>query len=133
MLSELTAAEQDWVRGNLGALVDLGISATPDGLGDLFDEQYGEWIALPADRRYDPNPIINVIGIGFGEYLRFHTGLTWMLQADEHGTDLVLAGGPEIVIAPTSVIAKRWTAGETGFLDALAASMIERVQAASRG
>jgi len=130
MLAELGLAEQQWMRDNLGALVELGITLDPPSLQALYDEQYAAWAALPEAERYDPAPVITVIGVGLGEYLRHHTGMSWMVENRGDESELALAGSaPDTaVLYPASAIGQRWRAGERGFLVALAAAMIEDVR-----
>lgn len=130
-ITQLNAAEQAWVAESLASLPGMG-GADGDivALGAVYDDALRGWTATAAapEGRPDPNDVINRLGIGFGEYVRTHTGLAWVIAGDEYGTELALHGQPgDIVLYPANLVAKRWVAGETGVLPGLAADLIERV------
>lgn len=128
-ITELSAAEQDWVAETLASLPGLGVA---DGdivaLGAAYDDALRTWTAAEPETRPDPNDLINRFGIGFGEYVRTRAGLAWVIASDEYGTDLALHGQPgDIVLYPANMVAKRWVAGEAGVLPGIAAGLIEQI------
>lgn len=128
-ITELNDAERAWIAESLASLREAGIA---DGdivaLGAAYDHALGGWLAMPLEERPDPNDVVNRFGIGFGEHLRHHTGLAWVIASDEYGTELALHGQPgDVLLHPANLVAKRWVAGETGVLPALAAGLIERL------
>jgi hypothetical protein len=73
----------------------------------------------------DPNAIINMIGLAFGQVLVDRLGLAWVVATDEHGTEIALHGElGDLLVYPTNLVGKRWASGEDKFLDALGTQMI---------
>lgn len=85
------------------------------------------WCLFTANLREtgtDPNHVINMIGLAFGQHLATACGLSWVVATDEHGTEIALHAQPgDILIYPTNLVAKRWTASEGAFMEELFAHM----------
>ena len=124
-------AELSWIADHLGRLAAAGVDVTDAAaLGAHYDELLTGWIASPRD----PNPDINLIGLGLGEHLRRRTILDWAVVTDAHGTEMALHGRPgEIVIYPANAVAKRWAAHETGFLPAFVEETVAAVSRIASG
>jgi len=81
------------------------------------------WYLFTANLREtgaDPNRVINMIGLAFGHHLVTACDLSWVVATDEHGTEIALHAQPgDILIYPTNLVAKRWTAREGAFMEKL--------------
>lgn len=121
-LSPLASGEQQWISANLAILSDLGVDlADPGQLGDLYDAQLGQWEPGGENVGQDPNPTINLIGLGLGEHLARRCGLRWCVATDARGAEIAIHRQPgDILIYPTNTVAKRWVAREYGFLPGFA-------------
>jgi hypothetical protein len=114
----LDAAEQDWIRDNLSQLTDAGVDIHDAGqIGAHYDHLLAHWLSSGDDDRSDPNPDINLIGIGLGQHFVARMGLEWGAVTDPAGTEISVHGQPgDILIYPTNAVAKRWVAQEAGFI-----------------
>ncbi len=129
----LTDAERNWIADRLAQLAALE-ALDLVRLGDLYDRRFAEWQAAPQHDRFDPNEVISLVGVGFGEQLRRLADLQWVIATDHFGTDLALKGEPgEIFLFPLNMLAKRWEAGEVGFIPALATAASRSVDELRRG
>jgi hypothetical protein len=133
----LNDAERGWIIEHLDRLHAAGVDERDvRQLGHHFDDLLARWLAVPEPQRSDPNPDINLIGLGVGAHLIGRTGLQWAVVSDDTGTEIALYGQPgDILIYPTNAVAKRWITHEIGFLPDFAertAQSIARIQAAHR-
>jgi hypothetical protein len=122
-------AERRWIDDQLNRLHTSGVDLEdPAQLGAYYDRLLSHW--LSADNgRPDPNPDINLIGIGLGEHLRHRTGLQWAVVTDAKGAEIALHGQPgDILIYPTNAVAKRWVAHQAGFLPSFADEVVRSVE-----
>lgn len=128
IVTDLTSAEQAWIAESLGVLQDAGITNI-DSLGMLYDERLLAWLAAPDEQRSDPNGVINLLGVGFGEFVRLASDTRWVMAEDQHGTELALHGEPgNILMFPQNMVAKRWVAHEVGALPALASATTQAIE-----
>lgn len=119
--SELNADERSWLDSLVAELASENVGIAPEELAAYFDEQWQSWTATAVEDRADPNPIVNRIGAGLGEYLAAEMGLRWMVITDDFGSDLVVRReASNLVLFPMSSVAKRWESGELGWLDPFA-------------
>jgi hypothetical protein len=129
-------AEQQWIADYLEVLQTTGTDvADPVALSALYDQLLAHWLATPPDLRPDPNPDINLLGIGLGEHLRRRNGvLNWAVVVAAEGPEIALHGQPgDIIIYPTNAVAKRWATHDMGFLRTYAEDMsaaVARITAA---
>ncbi len=125
---DLTKAERAWIFEKLGLLHDSGVEDI-EALGAMFDEQLGAWLAVPEGQRSDPNEVINLLGVGFGEFVRRISNTRWVIAGDQHGAELALHGQPgDILMFPQNMVAKRWVAHESGALPALASATARSIE-----
>ncbi len=126
---ELNDAEHGWLAENLHELSEAGIDVRYfSSLGEYYDESLRQWTRVVEEDRADPNPVINRIGIGLGQHILEATGLHWVGVTDEYGTDIAIHGQPgNILLYPTNSVAKRWTAGEFGFIPQFVQQSIQTV------
>jgi hypothetical protein len=122
-------AERGWINEHLDLLRAVGIGVRDARqLGAHFDALLSRWLAVPDPRRPDPNPDINLIGLGLGAHLAARTGLEWAVVSDGTGTEIALHGQPgNILIYPTNAVAKRWIEQEIGFLPDFADRTVQAV------
>jgi len=122
-------AEQQWIDDQLRRLRASGVDVADSAqLGAHYDRLLTRWFSLADGGRPDPNPDINLIGIGLGEHLRRRAGLQWVVSSDAHGTEIALHGQPGgILIYPTNAVAKRWVAHQVGFLPDFADEVVRSV------
>jgi len=126
VLEPLTTAEVDWIRTNIAELAEQDVRLNDiDDLGRHYDELLGAWVRLDESRRPDPNQIITQIGLGFGQYVADQAKLDWTVATDSQGAEIALhrARG-NVLIYPTNVVAKQWSAHDFHTLPALAREMI---------
>ena len=106
----LNDAEQEWVAENVAEASRLADGVlTAEALDDL-------WAALLRDEPEDPNPGINMVGLGFGHLLVERLGLEWVALTDEYGTEIAVRGRADFTVFPTNFVAKRFENRETGFI-----------------
>ncbi len=99
-----------------------GGATTP--LGKL-DGLWSSWTEALRESGDDPNPLINMVGIAFGQHLVDEAGLTWVIATDEHGTELAVHGQANgTLVYPCNLVAKRWQSGETDFVERVGSAMI---------
>ena len=109
-IEPLNDAEQEWVAENVAEATRLAAGElTPEALDDL-------WAALLRDEPEDPNPGINMVGLGLGHLLVERLGLDWVALTDEYGTEVAVRGRADFTVFPTNFVAKRYEARETGFI-----------------
>ena len=71
------------------------------------------------------NAIINLVGVGVGQHLVTELGLEWSVVIDEYGTDLAVTGQPgNIIVTPTSLVAKRWESKTSTFVVATVNALV---------
>ena len=131
---EPNEGERRWLEAQLALLAQAGVDPRDlDALAGCYDEALRSWQSAPPDQRGDPNQVINAVGIALGEHVRQHTDLEWVVAADQYGTEIALhrAVG-NVVVYPTSMVAKRWAEGETGTLVWLAQATIKTVSDIAR-
>jgi hypothetical protein len=123
-------SEQRWINDQLQRLRISGVDlADPVQLGAYYDRLLTHWVSTSDNGRPDPNPDINLIGIGLGEHLRHRAGLQWAVVTDAEGAEIALYGQPgDILIYPTSAVAKRWVAHQAGFLPDFADEVVRSVE-----
>jgi hypothetical protein len=127
-----------WIRKHLdaarSALADLGYpegQITADGLDRLWS-----FFLLEGDEPDDPNPVINLVGVGFGQLLVDELGLSWVVITDEYGTDVAVRGNSadgNVTVFPTNFIAKRWPDRTTGFIAPAYAEMSRNIASIRAG
>lgn len=118
-LSKPNNTELDWIANNLAATREL-IAEFNDSVAEiepsLLDSAFAAWLSRHEPDTEDPNPVINAFGIAFGQYLVEQLQLTWTVASDKYGTEMAVHGQPgNILIYPLNLVAKRYTARETGF------------------
>ena len=119
----LTEAERAWVAENVARARDLGrkyggdpeTSSAPSLAAlDAIWSVFGAHLRSSGE---DPNFLINMIGLAFGQRLVDELGLEWAVVTDEHGTEIAVHGQPnDILVFPTNAMAKRWTSGDENFV-----------------
>jgi hypothetical protein len=135
-ISELSVAERAWVEDNLAAarryVVDAGVSVDEGGAPDppALDAAWSFWLqAWPAEEE-DPNPVINALGIAFGQYLVDRLGLDWKVVEDEYGTEIAVHGQPgDVLVFPPNLVAKRLESRTVGFFVPVAGQIEQQVAA----
>lgn len=120
-------AERAWIQANLQVSRSFATSYSGARVAErvppleLLDHAWtqwlGEWEARPPAERDDPNPVINGVGIAFGQHLVDALGLEWGVVTDEYGTELAVHGEPaNIIVFPANLIAKRFEGRTVGFI-----------------
>lgn len=122
-------AELRWIAANLRRAVHLAgehvdaAALTAPSLAALDRA----WVAGCAELREtngDPNPLIQAIGIAFGQHLVETQGLEWVIATDPLGTETAVYGAAsDLLVYPLNLVAKRWQRTEGAFLVALGAAM----------
>lgn len=130
-IAPLTGAERDWIDANLIALADEGVDVRDSrSVGSYYDQEFLAWSVTSEDKRPNPNPIINKIGIGLGACLNNVIGTTWAIAAEESGKELVVYRlANNVLIYPPNAVAKRWLDGHVGFVSDFVRGVIDRLAA----
>lgn len=115
--SELSEAENAWLIELVARAESVGASSDdPRSIGALFDDALSavEQGQQPPDIG---NDVVTVVAAALGEHLRRACGMEWRIVIDELGSDLCLYK-PEssYTLFPMSSVAKRWEAGERGWI-----------------
>ena len=131
-LSKPTNAELDWIAQNLAVTREM-ISEFNGGVSEiqpsLLDSAFAAWLSQHDPDTEDPNPVINAFGIAFGQYLVEQLQLTWTVASDKHGTEMAVHGEPgNILVYPLNLVAKRYTARETGFFVPLSSEFQNQIE-----
>jgi hypothetical protein len=125
-------AERQWIAKNLAATREF-VSAFSAGSSDIelpvLDAAFAAWLQQHDHESEDPNPVINAFGVAFGQNLVDQLQLEWVVASDEHGTELAVHGQTgDVLIYPANLVAKRYTARETGFFVPLFDEMRARIE-----
>jgi len=127
---DLNAAELAWVDGLRQALPG-GSALEPGEIGRLYDDALLLLMSTgPSPTKDDPNMMINALGVAVGDAVCARVpGARWAAVADAQGTELAIivgqSDGPRIF--PTNAVAKRWVAGERGWVAGFIEAMVERL------
>lgn|SRR5690349_19075 len=129
--------ERAWIADNLAKATVMATKYGGDAEGlarPTLAGLDGLWAAMGAALRAagkDPNPLINLVGIAFGQHLVDAVGLEWVVATDEYGTELAVHGEPNhVLIYPCNLVAKRWESRDTGFLARIGAEIVRDINAA---
>ena len=131
-LSQPNNAERDWIANNLAATREM-IAEFNGGSSDIepsaLDAAFATWLGQHNAETEDPNPVINAFGVAFGQYLVDQLQLTWVVASDQDGTEMAVHGQPgDILVYPPNLVAKRYTARETGFFVPLFSEFQKQVE-----
>jgi hypothetical protein len=145
-VSALTDTEQAWVQQQLAAAArfvsDYGSARGGSGLAAL-DHAWASWLDRQIVDPQDPNPVINAVGIAFGQALiDALDGFGWVIASDAQGSDLAVSGLPgsatgsarklaaagDVLVYPANVVAKRYESRTAVFLAALHTEMVRDIQ-----
>ena len=84
------------------------------------EHAWASWLDRQNVDPEDPNPVINAVGVFFGQCLvEALPGFAWVLTADEEGTDLAVYRLPDagdVLIYPAGIVAERYEARDAWFL-----------------
>jgi hypothetical protein len=126
-LSKLNEAEIRWIKdcvANARVLARKYCEGreVPDLDPSVLDAVFDGWLRDWKERKteQDPNPVINAIGLAFGQWLVDSLGMQWTVVSDDTGTDMGVGYGHpanRVLVFPTHLVAKRVQARETGFLE----------------
>jgi hypothetical protein len=134
-VSALTAAEQTWIQEQLAAAAqfvgDYGSPRVSPGLAAL-DHAWASWLDRQTVDPHDPNPVINAVGVAFGQALiDALDGFGWVIATDDQGSDLAVSGLPgsgDVLVYPANVVAKRYESRTDTFLVAVHAEMVRDIR-----
>ncbi len=126
-IEELGDGERGWIRENLAALSAAGIDVyDPVSLSRFNDARYAEW---KSGARADPNPSINMVGIGLGECLNRLIGTGWVVANEENSCELAIRRvANDVLMYPPNAVGKRWSDGEIDFIPGFVGAIVERLQ-----
>lgn len=133
-IQPLTEAEETWVREAIALARSLVGSLSPsDQAAPLepaaLDRAYSAWLTAP--KKAEANDVINAFGAALGQRMIDDFGFSWAIVIDDYGTELAVHGLPgaaDILVFPQNLIAKRYEAGESGFIEPLYRSMAEQFE-----
>jgi len=121
-VSPLSDDERAWVSVQLEAarqfVADYGSTRTMD-LATL-EHAWASWLDRQAVDPEDPEPVINAVGVYFGQSLVDSLdGFDWVHTEDEAGVDLAVFGLPgagDVLIYPANVVSERYHSRDAAFL-----------------
>jgi hypothetical protein len=121
-VSPLSDEERSWVAQQLEAarvfVADYGSTRTIDLAA--VEHAWASWLDRQAVDPADPDPILNAIGVYFGQSLVDSLdGFDWVHTEDEAGVDLAVFGLPgagDVLIYPASVVSERYANRDAAFL-----------------
>ena len=130
----LTATERAFVAEQLRAvpafLSDYGSSRHAAGL-EALDHAWASWLDRQQVDPGDPNPVLNVVGVSFGQALvDALAGFDWVIAEDSGSTDLAVFGLPgagDVLFYPANLVAQRYQSRTAWFLQATFAELVEQV------
>lgn len=114
-----------WIAENLDAARSLVVRYASKAEGALepsrLDAAVTGWSSgRDPKQKIEPNALVNALGLAFGQFLVDTLGMSWAVVSDEHGTDIAVHSSPgDILIFPTSAVAKRVESGEFPFFEDL--------------
>jgi len=132
-IEPLNEDEIAWVAQNLKLAKTIVGTHIPGAQATLeprsLDNAFLGWSEKDQGETVDANTLVNALGIAFGQYLVDRLGMRWVVVSDEAGTDLAVHGSPgDILIFPTSAVAKRVASGEGPFFEELSRRMSADVE-----
>jgi hypothetical protein len=134
-LDALSDKEHAWIADNLSRALTMAKkyggdaeAATRPTLAGL-DGLWSTWTVALRESGQNPNALINMVGVAFGQHLVDELGLSWVIASDEHGTDLAVHGPQgNVLVFPCNLVAKRWQSGESEFVARVGAEMIRDIR-----
>lgn len=121
--------DRAWVAQSLGRALERArqFGDPPTSVRPSLEALDAMW-AAGLDDDANANELINLVGIAIGQHLADALALDWVAVIDEYGTDVGVHGEPgNVVICPTSLVAKRWEHRETPFVAETVAALIADV------
>ncbi len=92
---------------------------------EALDAMWAAGLGDPAQA----NELINRVGLAIGQHLVDQLGFAWVAVSDEYGTDVGVYGQPgDVVICPTSLVAKRWERKQAPFVVETVAAIIADIE-----
>ena len=119
----LTQSQQAWLQAQVAAAtqftVDYGSPRTAPGLPSL-DHAWASWVDRQSVYPADPEPVLNAVGVAFGEALRAQLPeFRWVRVTEDGEENLALLGPPDqgdVLIYPEDVVAAQYEARGGAFL-----------------
>ncbi len=132
-IEPLGDGERTWIESHLRiarSFVALYTGIEPTGALPTLEALDDAWAAWLAEwERFDPNHIINAVGVVIGEHLIAALGLTWLVATDERGTELAVHGEPNnVLVFPANLVGKRFEGRKTGFIAPLLEQIVTDVR-----
>jgi hypothetical protein len=140
-ITAVNAAEKKWITSELENARSLTQAMFPSEAGvtltpELLDRTFKAACTAMGDDNAAANPIINAVGIAFGQHLVDHLNFAWVVASDSGGTELAvlaLPGKGDVLILPTNLVAKRWQSKTTDFLVPVYAEIKESLERIGAG
>jgi len=143
-IEEPNDAEREWIAGTLLSAADIVRSYVDDDVGwapsdlalldSVFASWLEDWLQPPESERVDPNPFINAFGIALGQALVDGLGLEWKVVTDSDGTEMAVHGDSyDFLVFPPNLVAKRFVAQETMFLEPIYDEIARMLSDARKG
>ncbi|WP_034227630.1 DUF3806 domain-containing protein [Actinotalea ferrariae] len=115
----LNPAELAWVADLRASLPGGGVDLDPVAVGRVYDDALDAWLAAPPSGRFDPNGVINAIGVAVGDAICARVpGARWAGVTEDGSTELAIVLPPPVgpTVFPTSSVGQRWAAGERAWI-----------------
>lgn len=128
-----------WIQTQLENAQTFVRTWAPDASSALslaaLDRAWAAWLASEPAGGDAINPVINCVGVAFGQALVDGIGLQWVIATDEHGSELAVYGLPnrgDVLVYPANFVVKRWERRETNFLEDAYRRIADDVSAVAR-
>jgi hypothetical protein len=113
-------AEKQWIADHVARARALAAKYGGDESFRALDVVWSAFTESIREKNGDPNPVINLVGLAFGQRFVDELGFRWVVVTDEHGTEIAVhRTDNDVVIFPTATVAKRWASGEVAFVEQL--------------
>ncbi|MFS0700720.1 DUF3806 domain-containing protein [Cellulomonas sp. 179-A 4D5 NHS] len=114
---ELEPVDVAWFAGVRASFPGGASAIDPEALGRRYDDALDAWAA--GGGTADPSPAVDGLGVALGDAVLARVpGGRWAVAADEHGREpaLVLPAPLNLTLFPRAAVARRWAAGERGWV-----------------
>jgi len=130
----INQAEKDWVASCIANARTLVEASSPslterDLTPEILDSAYEFWLNSGGEIESQANDVIHAIGLAFGQFLVDRDGFEWVVVTDQFGTSIGVRALPkkgDVLVCPTSIVAKRWETRETRFFSPVYRAVLDQ-------
>lgn len=124
-IRDLEQNDSDWIVYHLNKLRTYLENKSGQKIQDIpepkfLDKYFSTAVADLKSGELNEDDLINMFGVGFGQYFEEKAAFQWVIYSDKYGTDLaVLNKKTETIGFPLSSTAKRLNGETAGHFDAI--------------